>query len=64
MNAEKSYLWMIEEARVLGLRREIRESLVKEDERANENVSDGTVSEARVFESYNVNLRSASDVKL
>ena len=54
---------MIEEARVLGLRREIREGLVKEDERANESVGDGTVSEAHVFESYNVNLRSANDVK-
>jgi len=54
---------MIEEARVLGLRREIRESLVKEVERANESVSDGTVSEARVFESYNVNLRSTNDVR-
>jgi len=58
---EKSYLWMIEVTKILGVSRECREKLREGRNRKKMNsgeicVIDETVLRARDFERYNVNL--------
>jgi len=60
---QKNHTFDVRVVKVSVLRREIRESLRKKTKMASDSVNEGTVSEACVFERFNVNLRSARGIK-